>query len=67
MPVAAAATEMLCRLIILPMTPPLELEAAISAGYRPQLVGRHHLQVAEQRVGEVSLPVRKTPSQPSRR
>ena len=32
MPVAAAATEMLCRLIILPITPPLELVAQTSTG-----------------------------------
>ena len=30
-PVAAAATAILCRLIILPMTPPLEFDAAIEA------------------------------------
>ena len=51
MPVAAAATAMLWRLIILPMTPPLELRAAISTGSRPRRFGRHDLQVAEERVG----------------
>ena len=35
MPVAAAATAMLCRLIILPITPPLEFDAAISSGESP--------------------------------
>src|SRR5260370_1149626 len=37
-PVAAAATATLDRLIILPMTPPLELDAAISTGFRCKLV-----------------------------
>ena len=51
MPVAAAATAMLCRLIILPITPPREFDAAISiAGSKPEPVRRDDLQVAEQRV-----------------
>ena len=37
-PVAAAAIEMLCRLIILPITPPLELAEAMSAGDSPSLL-----------------------------
>ena len=34
MPVAAAATAILCTLIIFPMTPPLEFDAAIRTGLR---------------------------------
>ena len=50
MPEAAAATAMLCRLIILPITPPLELEAAINVGFRSRSSSGDHLQVAEKRV-----------------
>ena len=34
--VAAAATQILCRLIIFPITPPLEFAAAINAGFNPR-------------------------------
>ena len=50
MPVAAAATAMVCRLIILPITPPTEFAAAISTGSKPQSPCAHHLQIAEERV-----------------
>ena len=49
--VAAAATAMLDRLIILPITPPAELADAISTGLKPELGSSDHLQIAEQRVG----------------
>ena len=34
-PVAGAATAMLDRLTIVPMTPPLEFDAAIRTGFKP--------------------------------
>jgi hypothetical protein len=36
-PVAAAATAMVCRLIIFPITPPIELTAAMVTGFSPSL------------------------------
>ncbi len=47
---AAAATEMLCRLIIFPMTPPLEFDAAMSSGDNPSVFAGNDLKVAEQRI-----------------
>jgi len=40
MPVGAAATAMVCRLIIFRMTPPLELQAAIGTGLSPSRPSR---------------------------
>ena len=65
-PVAAAATAMLWRLIILPMTPPLELAAAIRSGFSPRCVAVTTCRLPNRALAEVSLPVRNTPSHPSR-
>ena len=66
MPVAAAATAMLCRLIILPITPPLELDAASNTGFRCRLLAVTTCKFPKRAFPEVSLPVRKTPTQPSK-
>ena len=65
MEAAAAATAMLVRLIILPITPPAELAAAIRTGFMPSLLAVTTCMVPNKALAEVSLPVRKTPSQPS--
>ena len=49
--VAVEATTIDCASIILPMTPPDELAAAISTGLIPQLFGADLLQTAEKHVG----------------
>ena len=64
MPVAATATAMLCTEIILPITPAAEFTDAVRIGIETERVGGDHLQIAEQRVCRVSLPVRNTPSHP---
>src|SRR5258706_4852679 len=65
MPVAAAATEMLCRLIILPITPPLELDAAMSTGDNPSVLAVTTCRLPNNALAEESLPGRNTPGQPS--
>src|SRR5579864_6880114 len=62
--VAAAATAMLDRLIILPITPPLELDAAIRTGFRPRRDAVTTWRLPNRALAEVSEPVRKTPIQP---
>ena len=57
---------MLVRLIILPITPPAELAAAISTGFMCSLPAVTTCSVPNRALAEVSLPVRKTPSHPSR-
>ncbi len=64
MPVAAAATAMVCRLIILPMTPPTELVAAIWTGSNPSLPAVTTWRLPKSAFEDVSEPVMKTPSQP---
>ena len=56
---------MLVRLIILPITPPAEFAAAISTGFCPSFSAVTTCKVPNSALAEVSLPVRKTPSQPS--
>ena len=58
---AATATAMLCRLIILPITPPLEFAAAISTGLSPSRFAVTTCRLPNRALAEVSLPVRKTP------
>ena len=65
MPVAATATARLVRLIILPITPPAEFDAAIIAGLSPRLFAVTTCRLPNSAFEEVSLPVRNTPSQPS--
>ena len=65
MPVAATATARLVRLIILPMTPPAEFDAAIIAGFRCRLFAVTTCRLPNSAFADVSLPVRNTPSQPS--
>ena len=65
MSVAAAATAMLCRLIILPMTPPAEFAAAISTGFSPSRLAVTTCRLPNSALADVSLPVRNTASQPS--
>src|SRR5260370_12364034 len=62
--VAHAATAMLERLIILPITPPLELEAAIRTGLSPRREAVTTWRLPNSAFAEVSEPVRKTPIQP---
>src|ERR1700730_739114 len=60
----AAPTDRFCGLIILPITPPDELVPAVRIGLMPSCcavgAGRGPKSVFD----DVSLPVRKTPSQP---
>ncbi len=65
MPVAATATARLCRLIILPMTPPEEFAAAMIAGSKPELLAVTTCRLPNSAFADVSLPVRNTPSQPT--
>ena len=65
MEVAAAATAMLVRLIIFPITPPAEFPDAISTGFIPSLVAVTCWSVPKRALADVSLPVRKTPKEPS--
>ena len=62
--VAAAATAMVCRLIILPITPPAEFAAAMRTGLKPRRVALTTWRLPKRALAEVSEPVRKTPSQP---
>ena len=66
MPVAAEATATLVRLIILPITPPAELVAAMRAGFRPRRPAVTTCRLPKSALEEVSDPVRKTPIQPRR-
>ncbi len=66
MAVAAAATAMFCTLIILPTTPPAELAAAMSVGSNPKRPAVTTCRLPKRAFAEVSEPVRKTPSQPSK-
>src|SRR6185295_3957878 len=66
MPVAATATARLVRLIILPMTPPAEFDAAMMAGSKPRLLAVTTCRLPNSALADVSLPVRNTPSQPTR-
>ena len=65
MEVAAAATAMLVRLIIFPITPPAELPEAIRTGFIPSALAVTCCSVPKSALAEVSLPVRKTPNEPS--
>lgn len=64
-PVAAAATAIVCRLIILPITPPAEFDAAIKVGPNPNRCAVTTCKFPNKAFADVSDPVRKTPSHPS--
>src|SRR5450759_4598624 len=66
MPVAATATAMLCTLIILPITPPAELAAAVRIGFRPTCLAAVVCRLPNRKLLEASEPVRNTPIHPSR-
>ena len=63
-PTPAAPTERFCGLIILPMTPPELLVAAMRMGSRPATFAVVAWSGPKSVFDEVSLPVRKTPSMP---
>ena len=63
--VAVLATTMLCASIILPMTPPVLLAAAISMGETPTCCAEIFCRLPNRTLDEVSDPVSATPSQPS--
>ena len=62
MPVAAAATAMLCTLIIFPITPPVEFAAAIRIGFSPssraavtcKVAGEIAIYILNQKRGELT-------------
>jgi len=64
-PVATAATTMLCASIILPMTPPELLAAAVRMGEMSSCWAVTFCKFPNSTLEEVSLPVSATPSQPS--
>src|SRR5262252_5107024 len=64
--VAVEATTIDCASIILPMTPPDELAAAISTGERPSCSDVIFCRFPNSTLEAVSEPVNATPSQPSR-
>src|SRR6266852_1265314 len=64
--VAVEATTIDCASIILPMTPPDELAAAIKIGDRPNCWAVIFCKLPNRMFDAVSEPVRATPSQPSR-
>src|SRR5258708_39630204 len=64
--VAVEATTIDCASIILPITPPEELAAAISTDERPNCSEVIFCRLPHSTVEAVSDPVRATPSQPSR-
>src|SRR5499427_3507457 len=64
--VAVEATTIDCASIILPMTPPDELAAAISTGLRPSCSEVIFCRLPNSTFDAVSEPVSATPSQPSR-
>ena len=55
---------MFCGEIILPMTPPEELVAAISTGFRPSWLAATTWRLPNSALPEVSLPDRNTATQP---
>src|SRR5438874_3488852 len=63
--VAVEATTIDCASIILPMTPPEELAAAISTGDRPSCSEVIFCKLPNRMLEAVSDPVSATPSQPS--
>ena len=63
--VAVEATTMLCASIILPMTPPELLAAAIRIGLRPSCCALIFCRPPNSTLDAVSEPVSATPSQPS--
>src|SRR5215469_7000323 len=63
--VAVEATTIDCASIILPMTPPDELAAAISTGDRPSCSDVIFCRLPNRMFDAVSDPVSATPSQPS--
>src|SRR2546426_2485864 len=63
--VAVEATTIDCASIILPMTPPEELAAAISTGDRPSCSEVIFCRLPNSTLEAVSDPVSATPSQPS--
>ena len=65
MAVAQAATATLCRLIILPITPPAEFDDAISTGFMCSVSAVTTCRLPNSALADVSLPVRNTPSHPS--
>ena len=64
-PVAATATAMLWGETIFPITPAAEFTEAISTGLRCSAVAVTTWRLPKSALADVSLPVRKTPSQPS--
>ncbi len=64
--VAVLATTMLWASIILPMTPPALLAAAMSTGLRPSWPAEILWRLPKRTFDDVSEPVMATPSQPSR-
>jgi hypothetical protein len=60
----AAPTDRFCGLIILPITPPDELVAAVRIGLRPCSLAVWACSGPNSVFDDVSLPVRKTPSAP---
>ncbi len=64
--VAVLETTIDCASIILPMTPPLELADAIRIGLMPSLSAVTFWRLPKSALEPASVPVRATPSQPSR-
>ena len=62
--VAVLATTMLCASIILPITPPELLAAAIRVGLRPSCSAVMRCRLPKSTFDDVSDPVRATPSHP---
>ena len=65
MAVAQEATATLCRLSILPITPPAEFDDAISTGFICSVWAVTTWRFPNKALAAVSLPVRNTPSHPS--
>src|SRR5215207_7156272 len=63
-PVATLATTMLCASIILPITPPELLDAAVRIGDKPSCSAETFWRLPKSTFDDVSLPVSATPSQP---
>ena len=64
-PVAQVATAMLDKLIIFPITPPAEFDAAINTGFNPNFDAVTTCRFPNSALAEVSEPVRNTPIHPS--
>jgi hypothetical protein len=64
--VAVEATTIDCASIILPITPPDELAAAIRTGLKPSCSAEVFCKPPNKTLDAVSDPVSATPSQPSR-